>query len=71
MSDCVKILDRCNDVSLSLSLERDYVQDEVDFSVRSAKLLGSIFEINIELAIGLFQWFPLLRCFVHILSPLG
>ena len=29
LSDRAKTLDRYNDVSISLSLERDYVQDEV------------------------------------------
>ena len=29
LGDCVKTSDRCKDVSISLSLERDYVQSEV------------------------------------------
>ena len=29
LSDCVKTSDRCNDVSISSSLERDCVQGEV------------------------------------------
>ena len=29
LGDCVKTSDRCNDVSISLSIERDYVQGEV------------------------------------------
>ena len=29
LGDCAKTSDRCNDVSISLSLERDYVYGEV------------------------------------------
>ena len=65
LSDCVNTSDRCNDVLISLNLERDFVQGEVRFFRWSAKWLGLVRVANIEMAIGLVQWFS----FAAMLSP--
>ena len=41
-----------------------------DLSVWSANWLVSVCEVNIDLAIVLFQCVPLLRCWVHTLNPM-
>ena len=52
-----------------VKIERDYVQEEFDFFVWSAKWLGSISEVDIELAIVLLKWLALPWCWVQTLNP--
>ena len=63
LCDCVKTSDRCNDVSISSSPERDCVHGEV--RLFRVKRLVFVCVVNIEMAIGLVRWFS----FAAILSP--